>query len=298
MSRIRTIKPEFWTSAQVVECSPNARLMFIGMWNFCDDLGRHSYSPKQIKMEVFAGDNFSSENIQGMLDELIANGLLTSYTVDDKPILQVTGWHHQKIDHPQKPKLPGPFDDNSENVRRTLAPESSLPEGKGKEGSRVESARPRASRPNSTHKDFQSIAENETPNEQQIADAERFGINTPEAVEAEFEHFRDYNLATGKALADWNAAWRNWLAKTGEFKPKPQVSRSNGHATGPPPRAAVANAEKPTQIFIEAGTPQWNAWDQFWRKSRQVGPPKTESSTPRGRKEGWWFPTEYPTSDG
>ena len=41
MARIRSIKPEFWTAEQVMECSPMARLLFIGMWNFCDDGGNH-----------------------------------------------------------------------------------------------------------------------------------------------------------------------------------------------------------------------------------------------------------------
>lgn len=34
MARIRTIKPEFWTSEQVMGCAPLARLLFIGLWNF------------------------------------------------------------------------------------------------------------------------------------------------------------------------------------------------------------------------------------------------------------------------
>jgi hypothetical protein len=46
MARIRTIRPEFWTSEQVTECSMPARLLFIGLWNFCDDGGRMPYSPK------------------------------------------------------------------------------------------------------------------------------------------------------------------------------------------------------------------------------------------------------------
>jgi hypothetical protein len=39
MARIRTIKPEFWTDEKIVECSFEARLMFIGMFNFADDKG-------------------------------------------------------------------------------------------------------------------------------------------------------------------------------------------------------------------------------------------------------------------
>jgi hypothetical protein len=162
------------------------------------------------------------------------------------------------------------------------------------EQSRVESRAPARAGPNSTPKDFQSILENETPNAQQIADAEKFGINTHEAVEAEFEHFRDYNLATGKKLADWDAAWRSWLAKTGEFKPKQAVKHANGHATGPP-KAAPIQQQK---IFIDVGTPQWNAWDEWWKKSNGgIGPPRDQrkGGHPEG---GWWFPTPYPPSPG
>ena len=40
MARIRTIKPEFWASEQVMDCKPVTRLLFIGLWNFVDDFGR------------------------------------------------------------------------------------------------------------------------------------------------------------------------------------------------------------------------------------------------------------------
>ena len=110
-----------------MDCSPIARLMFIGMWNYADDHGRLPLSPKSIKAQVFPSDDISVENIRGMIDELSANGLVRSYLVDGKEYLLITGWHHQKIDKPQKPKYPEPLD-NSENVRRTVAPE-----GKGKE---------------------------------------------------------------------------------------------------------------------------------------------------------------------
>ena len=33
MPKIRAIHPEFWTDEKVVEGSPLARLLFIGMWN-------------------------------------------------------------------------------------------------------------------------------------------------------------------------------------------------------------------------------------------------------------------------
>ncbi|GGE36230.1 hypothetical protein GCM10007276_12130 [Agaricicola taiwanensis] len=123
MARIRSIKPEFWSNEQVMECSTNARLLFVGLWNFVDDHGRHPLSPIQIKALVFPGDNFSASDIREMLDELERNGLLRYYTVENKQYFLVTGWHHQKIDRRQKPKFPAPNDECSSNDRRGVATE-------------------------------------------------------------------------------------------------------------------------------------------------------------------------------
>lgn len=130
MARIRSIKPEFWSSEQVMECSPMARLLFIGLWNFCDDGGNHVASAKTVKAEIFPGDDISSSDVQRMLDELSSNSLIAFYANGDKQYLHVTGWRkHQKIDRPTY-KHP-PF---SDDARRGLD-ESSPPEGNGVEGS-------------------------------------------------------------------------------------------------------------------------------------------------------------------
>ncbi len=101
MSRIRTIKPEFWVSDQITACSPISRLLFIGMWNFCDDAGVHPASPKRIKAEVFPADNCTIEDIKKWITELIFNGLIREYIIEEKTYWIVTGWkQHQRIDRP------------------------------------------------------------------------------------------------------------------------------------------------------------------------------------------------------
>jgi hypothetical protein len=132
MARIRTVKPEFWSSEQVMECSPIARLLFIGLWNFCDDGGNHVDSDRTIKAEIFPGDDVSSVDVRRMLDELSANNLICFYTSDSKAYLHVNGWKHQKIDRPsfKHPAFPG---DLSPIDRRTVV-DNSPPEGKGREG--------------------------------------------------------------------------------------------------------------------------------------------------------------------
>lgn len=113
MSRIRTVKPEFFTSEQVAECSPTARLLFIGLWCFCDDQGVHPDSIKRIKMELFPADeNITTKHISAMIGELIEQKLLARYKHENQSYLLVTGWKHQKIDKPTI-RYPAPNDPRS-----------------------------------------------------------------------------------------------------------------------------------------------------------------------------------------
>lgn len=125
MARIRSIKPDFWTSEQVMACSPVTRLLFIGMWNFADDHGRLPANPKTIKAQVFPGDeDITSENVRRMVDELSTNGLVMLYEVDNKQYLLITGWRHQKIDKRQDARFPDPprtFDERSTNAPRWVS---------------------------------------------------------------------------------------------------------------------------------------------------------------------------------
>lgn len=142
MARIRTIKPEFWTSEQVMECSPLARLLFIGVWNFCDDAGNHPLSSKTLKALVFPGDDITSASVGELLVELSTNGLIDVYEVSGKEYLHVNGWKHQKIDRPtiKHPAYRRALDPDSPSARRVLAEVSTEPrrgltpgrEGEGK----------------------------------------------------------------------------------------------------------------------------------------------------------------------
>ena len=144
MSRIRTIKPEFWVSEQVVACSLPARLLFIGIWNFADDNGVIPASAKQLKMQIFPGDDFTATQVQAMVNELLAQSLLAEFEHECRHYWYVTGWRHQKIDKPN-PKFPPPpkVAEHSTTVPRTVGEElptgnrsfgeKSLAEGKGRD---------------------------------------------------------------------------------------------------------------------------------------------------------------------
>jgi hypothetical protein len=134
MARIRTIKPEFWTSEQISECSVSARLLFIGMWNFCDDEGRCKCSPNELRMRIYPGDECSADAVASWIDELVTNDLVTIYEADNQLILQVNKWSkHQLINRKTASKFPSIFDEGSVRHHGTL---TTGREGKGKEGRR------------------------------------------------------------------------------------------------------------------------------------------------------------------
>jgi hypothetical protein len=214
MARIRTIKPEFWTDDKIVELSAYARLLFIGMWNFADDGGNMPASYKSIKLQVLPADDV---DVVALVNELKAANLIKEYTVEDKTYLNITGWRHQKIDHPSYkfPKI-GETSLNTREHSRTIANnrKSSPPEGKGREGNGKEGieetfppARKRASRlPN----DWVL-----PPEYRDFALGEKF---SSDHINSEAEKFADYWRGNGVAKADWLATWRNWIRRSSEFK--------------------------------------------------------------------------------
>ena len=123
MARIRTVKPEFWTSEQPTDCTRDARLLFVGLLNHCDANGVMPLNLRSIKMKVFPGDDdiyvdestvgrgmldYKSTSIRRLLVELANVDLIAFYTVDNQSYLWVTGFKtHQVLDR-EKAKHPFP----------------------------------------------------------------------------------------------------------------------------------------------------------------------------------------------
>lgn len=123
MARIRTIKPEFWTDSKIVQLPFEARLLFIGMWNFCDDDGYIANDPDQLQMQILPGDDVDAAEL---VDLLIAAELVDSVFTDDKDWLHIKSFlEHQRISHPTKsevaPELSGKKQSVPAAERRLLA---------------------------------------------------------------------------------------------------------------------------------------------------------------------------------
>src|SRR5262249_24374019 len=104
------------SSEQVADCSRDARLLFIGLWNFCDDQGVHPDSAKRLKMELFPNDDLSAAVITQLLVELNQVGLVRRFEFSGEQYLHVTGWQkHQRVVRPHK-RYPAPVQETAKTT--------------------------------------------------------------------------------------------------------------------------------------------------------------------------------------
>ena len=115
--RIRSIKPEFWESESLGRVSREARLLFIGLFSCCDDVGRARASSRLLASRIFPYDDDAFKRLPGWIAELEKQGCIRIYVVDGESYLDLPKWaNHQKIDKPSISKLPS-FDDVREGSR-------------------------------------------------------------------------------------------------------------------------------------------------------------------------------------
>ena len=140
--RIRTIKPEFWRSQDVSRLDIETRLLFIGLWSYVDDNGVGADRESVIAADLFADDmardpRETLARIQRGLATLSEAGMITRYTVENRDYLYISNWErHQRIDKPNKPRLPLPTSENAEFATLSRDSRDTLAPGTGEQGNR------------------------------------------------------------------------------------------------------------------------------------------------------------------
>ena len=97
--RARNIKPGFFKNEALGECSPEARLLFIGLWLLADRNGRLEYRPKRWKAEVFPYDNADPV---ALFAELEAQGLVKTYEADGVACVWIPRFLAHQKPHPRE----------------------------------------------------------------------------------------------------------------------------------------------------------------------------------------------------
>ena len=141
MARIRSIKPEFFTSLTIADLSLSARLTFIGLWTYVDDNGVGPADPRLIRAAIWPLEETPDilQRTREDLQSLQTARLITLYEASGRPLVYVNSWdEHQKVSHPRKPRFKAPwelpqvpdqeFSASPEECRSTPEDRQSVPE--------------------------------------------------------------------------------------------------------------------------------------------------------------------------
>ncbi|MFD6180109.1 hypothetical protein [Streptomyces goshikiensis] len=113
MARIRSIKPEFFTSLTIAELPLSARLTFIGLWTYVDDNGVGPADARLIRAAIWPLEEAPDilQRTREDLQRLHAARLIALYEDSGRPLVAVAGWfEHQKVSHPRKNRFLRPED--------------------------------------------------------------------------------------------------------------------------------------------------------------------------------------------
>jgi hypothetical protein len=107
VARTRSIKPEFFTDADLTELSPLHRLLFAGLWCHADREGRLEEKLRELKVKVLP---FDQCDLEGMLVDLARIGRIVRYEAGGLRLISIPNFKkHQHCHKDEKPsRLPPP----------------------------------------------------------------------------------------------------------------------------------------------------------------------------------------------
>lgn len=128
MARNRTIKPKFFDDVKIGRISRDARLLYIGLWVFADDIGVVPGDSVWLKSRVFPYDQIQVQQFEKWMNELVINGFicLLSYK-GERFIYLPTFTRHQVVNRPNYEDLNIPkdlLDKEKDKIHGTITEQS------------------------------------------------------------------------------------------------------------------------------------------------------------------------------
>jgi hypothetical protein len=252
MARIRTIKPEFFTSPSVAAVDFPVRIFYQALWCAADDFGIGEANLNTLLGLAFPdSDGFSAQDVRRFCADCAQHFGTIFYTVRGRHYYSIPTWFdHQKTERREdRRKCPPPTDpdavpdqriygcaDSAPNDRRETGAESrETGAGTGEQGNRgtgeAEQGKTELApvsvalvpvsqapdKPTPKPKKGTRLPEGWMPQQRTIdAIKAQFPHITSDQLRLEHEQFADWAAAcTTKAAvkADWDAAWRTWMRR-------------------------------------------------------------------------------------
>ena len=115
--RIRTIKPELLEDERTASLSHEEFRLFVGLILLADDHGNFRATPKMLDGAIFHTQE-SREGLANLLEGLARVSLVSLYLVRGQAYGHLRGWDkHQRVDHPSKPRVPQPTDEEAVQIQ-------------------------------------------------------------------------------------------------------------------------------------------------------------------------------------
>jgi hypothetical protein len=110
MARNRIIKPEFWSDVKIGRLSFGSRLLYIAMWNFADDYGILSASPRKLLGEAFENDeSVKLEDVVKWISEIESVGCIKRFSSEGKEWFEIVKFsEHQHVKYKSTRMNPKP----------------------------------------------------------------------------------------------------------------------------------------------------------------------------------------------
>jgi hypothetical protein len=211
MARIRTIKPEFFTSDDICALSPLARLLYVGLWCEADRDGRLVWTPGVLKRRYLPDD---SCDIEALGRELTTRGMVRLYGDGLACIPSFARHQHVNVREAQS-KLPPPPGETAGEL--PLGRE----EGREREGEGTDGAH------------AHPLPQDWKPDDDDLAWAATARPDLDRtALDAESERFRNHALANRRTAHRWGPAWRMWISKAHGPAERPGGNRKGILAPG------------------------------------------------------------------
>ncbi len=141
MSRIRTIKPEFFLDEEIAGLQPLTRILFVGLWTQADRSGRLEDRPARIKAQALPYD---SVDLEALLTELETGGFIQRYDAEGRSLIQIRTFDKHQRPHPREEGSKFPSPPKNGHARKPRSPciktkvgvdeNQGRGEGKGMEG--------------------------------------------------------------------------------------------------------------------------------------------------------------------
>lgn len=210
----RFIKESCRSSKNLDKLSDLEERLFWRLITTADDYGRFLACPELVRSACFPYKTLSTERVKICLESMQVNDLIRLYSVDDREYGYFMKWEkHQGKPRSKNSKYPEPLASAS-TCEHLLANVTGGPNTNTNTNTDTNTDKREGSGGRDVKRGKRSISEEDRPTEKHYALGQQLGVD----VGPEWGKFKNYCKAHDRRYADFEAAFRNWIAKSAEMK--------------------------------------------------------------------------------